>query len=142
MALNLHKIAGNALAIVNDWQEMIFTQISSKYEAGNRDPIITETTVTLKGKLQPANDQEIQQLGFNLTDYQYFKIYITGTPTQLDTIRQLGCDTFICNNKKYKISGNRPWDDGHWRKAYCYLIDIIPTDEDDNGSSELTGNRE
>lgn len=128
MALNLHKIIGGSLAVVNDWQEMVFTKITSQYTSESRDPVIIETELTLKGKMQPLSMSDIYQLGLSTTSYQYYKIFVTGKPTQLLQAQQIGSDTFICNGNKYKVIGNLPWDDGGWREAICYLDEEVGDD--------------
>lgn len=138
MAINLHNIIGDALSIVNDWQEFVFTKTVQSWSVNSREPSITTTTETIKGKLQPANNQEVEALGFDVNTYQYYKIYVSGEPTQLDRVRQLGSDTFICNNMKYRIVGKFPWDDGGWRKAFCYLEEEIKPSE--NNEVENDGN--
>ena len=123
--LNLHNIVGDALTVVNAWQTMIFTKKTVEWTIGSRDPVVTEKTVEVKGKLQPVNTQDIEALGLDVTTYQCFKIYLSGTPTQLDKVRQLGSDTFECNGLKYKLTGKMPWDDAGWRKGICYLDDKV-----------------
>ncbi len=130
MALNLHKIAGNALTIVNDWTTMVFTTSHVIWSRESRDPVETTDTFTVQGKIQPANSQDLHELGVNLAEYEYFKCHLSGTPTQMNRMRQLGCDLFVANGYKYKIVGKMPWDDGGWRKFFCYRIEFVgATDE-------------
>ena len=133
MSLNIHNIIGDALTVVNDWHTMTFTKSSVGWSVDSRDPVITTETVELKGKMQPASTQDVEQLGLDVNTYQFFKIYLTGTPTQLDRVRQLGSDTFECEGMKYQLTGKYPWDDGNWRKAFCYLIEEVedPVNPDD-----------
>lgn len=119
--LNLHNIVGDPLTCVNAWQTMTFTKTTVEWVETSRDPVTTTEEVVVKGKLQPVNTQDIEALGFDVNTYQYFKIYLSGTPTQLDRVRQLGSDTFICNNLEYHLTGKMPWDDAGWRKGFCYL---------------------
>lgn len=122
MSLNLHKIVGDALTCVNDWSVLVFTKRDTQYVPGQRDPVITVHTETVKGKIQPASLQEMRETGFNQTEYQYFKIFISGTPTQMDRLRQWGADTFTNNGYTYKIVAKEPWDDAGWREVYAYRI--------------------
>lgn len=123
MSLNLHNVVGDALTIVNDWQTLIFTKTSVSWAVSSRTPTKTTSTLEVKGKIQPANLQELRETGFNLQEYQYFKIYISGEPTQLDKLRQFGSDTFTCNNYTYKIVAKEAWEDAGWREAYAYRIE-------------------
>lgn len=135
MALNLHEIAGNALTVVNDWVEMVFTMTDVRWDISSRDPIKTKSTITLRGKIQPASAQDLHELGFNLAEYEYFKAHVTGTPTQLDRLRQRGCDTFKCGDYEYKIVGKMPWDDGGWRKFFAYRMKYMGEGTDETESS-------
>ena len=135
MALNLHEIAGNALTVVNDWVEMVFTMTDVRWDISSRDPIKTKSTITLRGKIQPASSQDLHELGFNLAEYEYFKAHVTGTPTQLDRLRQRGCDTFKCGDYEYKIVGKMPWDDGRWRKFFAYRMKYMGEGTDETESS-------
>ena len=128
--LNLHNIVGNALACVNAWKIMKFTKTKVEWDVSSRDPINVIETVEVKGKLQPVNTQDVEALGFDVNTYQYFKIYLSGTPTQLDRVRQLGSDTFICENLEYHLTGIMPWDDEGWRKGFCYLDKKIKEDNE------------
>lgn len=123
MALNIHELIGDALTVVNDWKEFIFTRTTQEWVVGELEPEETSEEIVLKGKLQPASINDIMQLGVNFINKQYFKIYVSGTPTELDRVQQIQSDTFICDGFKYRIVGKFPWDDGGWRKAFCYLDD-------------------
>lgn len=135
MALNIHNIIGDALTVVNDWKTFTFTKTTQEWVVGKLVPETTTEVIELKGKLQPASSNDIMQLGVNFIDKQYFKIYVTGTPTQLDRARQLQSDIFECEGFKYRVVGKFPWDDGGWRKAFCYLDEKVeettPTDPTD-----------
>lgn len=123
MSLNLHAVVGDALTIVNDWQTLTFTKTSVEWKKSSMTPTKTEETLEVKGKIQPASLQELRETGFNLQEYQYFKIFITGEPTQLDKLRQFGSDTFVCAGYTYKIVAKEPWDDAGWREAYAYRME-------------------
>lgn len=127
--LNLHNIAGRALAFVNPWKEMTFTKTSTQWTSASRKPVTTTETVVLKGKLQPANLQQIAEMGFAVNEYQYFRLYLSADITQLDRIRQLGSDRFTCEGKRYIIVAKEDWlDNDGWREAYCYLEEIVTND--------------
>ena len=68
-------------------------------------------------------------MGYNLKEYQYYRVYLSLDATQLDTIRQLGSDTFICEGIKYRITDKSDWIQNGWREAYCY-VDSEVTDGD------------
>ena len=123
--LNLHEIAGSALAFVNPWKDMTFTKKTVTWATSSRTPTVTEATVTVKGKLQPANLQALAEMGYTLKEYQYYRVYLSLDATQLDTIRQLGSDTFICEGCVYRITDKSDWwsNDG-WRELYCYLDEL------------------
>lgn len=122
MSLNLHEIVGDSLTVVNDWKDLVFTKRFAKWDKSSREPEITTSTLTLKGKKQPANLQELRETGFNLQEYQYFKFFISGEPTQLDRLRQFGSDTFTCEGCTYQVVAKEPWDDAGWREFYAYLV--------------------
>ena len=122
MSLNLHNLVADALTIVNDWQNLVFTKTLTVWEVSKRVPTKTTSRLVARGKLQPASAQDLHELGFDITAYEYFRLYMTGDPTQLDQIRQFGSDTFTCNGYTYKIVGKMPWDDAGWREAYCYRM--------------------
>jgi hypothetical protein len=119
--LNLHSIAGNALAFVNPWQDMIFTKKSVVWSKNSRTPTVTESSITVQGKLQPANLQTLVELGYNLKEYQYWRVYLNLDATQIDSIKQLGSDTFVCNGLIYRITDKSDWIQNGWREAYCYV---------------------
>lgn len=122
MSLNLHNIVGDALTIVNDWQTLVFTKTSVEWQISSREPTKITSTLEVRGKIQPASLQELRETGFNLQEYQYFRIFISGEPTQLDKLRQFGSDTFICGGYTYQIVAKEAWDDAGWREAYAYRV--------------------
>lgn len=126
--LNLHNIAGNALAFINPWKDMIFTKKSVTWAHNSRQPVVSETSVSVKGKLQPANLQTLAEIGYNLKEYQYWRVYLNLDATQLDTIKQLGSDTFICDGLKYRITDKEDWIQNGWREAYCYVDEEVSND--------------
>ena len=124
--LNLHEIAGSALAFVNPWKEMTFTKKTVVWAENSRQPTVSEQTVTVQGKLQPANLQTLAEMGYALKEYQYYRLYLSLDATQLDTIRQFGSDTFTCEGGTYRITDKSDWwsNDG-WREVYCYLDEEV-----------------
>ena len=126
--LNLHNIAGNALAFINPWKDMTFTKKSVTWAQNSRQPVVSETSVSVKGKLQPANLQTLAEIGYNLKEYQYWRVYLNLDATQLDTIKQLGSDTFICDGLKYRITDKEDWIQNGWREAYCYVDEEVIND--------------
>lgn len=120
MSLNLHALVGDALTIVNDWKQLVFTKTVTTWIVSSRTPTTTKEYLVLKGKIQPASTQEIKQLGVDVTAYEYFRVYMTGQPTQLDRIRQFASDTFTCDGYTYRIVAKQPWDDAGWREVYAY----------------------
>lgn len=126
--LNLHNIAGNALAFINPWKDMTFTKKSVTWAQNSRQPVISETSVSVKGKLQPANLQTLAEIGYNLKEYQYWRVYLNLDATQLDTIKQFGSDTFICDGLKYRITDKEDWIQNGWREAYCYVDEEVSND--------------
>lgn len=126
--LNLHDIAGNALAFVNPWQDMVFTKKTVVWSENSRTPNVTETSITVQGKLQPANLQTLAELGYNLKEYQYWRVYLNLDATQIDSIKQLGSDTFICGGLKYRITDKMDWIQNGWREAYCYVDEEVSND--------------
>ncbi len=126
--LNLHNIAGNALAFINPWKDMTFTKKSVTWAQNSRQPVVSETSVSVKGKLQPANLQTLAEIGYNLKEYQYWRVYLNLDATQLDTIKQLGSDTFICDGLKYRITDKEDWIQNGWREAYCYVDEEVSND--------------
>lgn len=142
--LNLHSIAGNALDFINPWKDMVFTTKTVSWATNSRKPTVVEQSITVQGKLQPASPQTLQQLGFNLQEYQYWRVYLNLDSTQLDMIRQLGSDTFTCEGIKYRIVAKEDWWQDGWREAYCYVDDVIeeptptptPPDNNEGGSND------
>lgn len=122
--LNLHNIAGSALAFANPWKEMVFTKKTVAWNASSRTPTVSEESVTIQGKLQPANLQTLAEMGYALKEYQYYRLYLSLDATQLDTIRQLGSDTFTCEGGIYRITDKSDWIQNGWREAYCYLDSV------------------
>lgn len=122
MSLNLHNIVGDALTVVNDWQTLVFTKTMVSWSTYSRTPTKTNVSLTIEGKIQPASLQELRETGFNLQEYQYYKVYVSGKPTQLDKLRQFGSDTFLCNGYTYKVVAKEPWDDAGWREFYAYRV--------------------
>ena len=141
--LNLHSIAGNALNFINPWKDMVFTTKTVSWATNSRKPTVVEQSVTVQGKLQPASPQTLQQLGFNLQEYQYWRVYLNLDSTQLDMIRQLGSDTFTCEGVKYRIVAKEDWWQDGWREAYCYVDDVVeesaPTPQDNNEGGSNDG---
>ena len=123
MSLNLHDIVGEALTVVNDWQTLVFTKTSVEWQTSSREPIKNTYVLEVRGKIQPASLQELRETGFNLQEYQYFRIFISGEPTQLDRLRQFGSDTFTCGGYTYQIVAKEAWDDAGWREAYAYRVE-------------------
>lgn len=122
LGLNLHEIAGNALTMVNPWKDMTFEKSETKWVEGSRKPEVVKSTVTVQGKLQPASLQQLAEMGFALNEYQYFRVFLSLDATQLDRIRQLGSDRFICEGNQYRIVAKEDWlDNNGWREVYCYL---------------------
>ena len=140
--LNLHSIAGNALAFINPWKDMVFTTKTVSWSPNSRKPTVVEQSVTVQGKLQPASPQTLQQLGFNLQEYQYWRVYLNLDSTQLDMIRQLGCDTFTCEGIRYRIVAKEDWWQDGWREAYCYVDDVVeesvqtPIENNEGGNND------
>lgn len=118
--LNLHDIAGSALAFINPWRDLTFTRTQVEWQTGSREPVTTTSTVTVKGKLQPANGQSLSQLGFNLAEYEYYRLYLSMDATHLDRLKQLGSDTFTCEGKTYRLVEKLNWLQDGWRETYCY----------------------
>lgn len=126
--LNLHNIAGNALAFVNPWRDMVFTKKEAVWNKNSRKPVVSESSVSVKGKLQPANLQTLAEIGYNLKEYQYWRVYLNLDATQIDSIKQLGSDTFVCDGLKYRITDKEDWLQNGWREAYCYVDDEVSDD--------------
>lgn len=127
--LNLHDIVGDALAELNPWKDLVFTTTKVEWVQGSRQPTRTTEEVTVKGKIQPANQQELGEMGYAVTEYQYFTFWVSFTATQADRLRQLGCDTFTVDGEKYKVVGKDDWIQDGWRQGYCYLVKVERTEE-------------
>lgn len=127
--LNLHSIAGNALAFVNPWVDMVFTKKEVSWSQNKRVPDVVESSVSVKGKLQPANLQTLAEIGYNLKEYQYWRIYLNLDATQIDSIKQLGSDTFVCNGLRYRIADKEDWIQNGWREAYCYVDEEVQNND-------------
>ncbi|MBR2771615.1 MAG: hypothetical protein IKD78_06335 [Bacteroidales bacterium] len=123
MSLNLHALVGDVLTIVNDWQNLVFTKTLLEWTVGSDTPQRRTQRLVMRGKMQPANLGELKQLGVNLTSYLYFKVFITGTPNQIDQLNQFAADTFTVGGYKYKVVATERWDDAGWREIYAYRID-------------------
>lgn len=130
--LNLHQIAGSALAFVNPWRELTFTKTSTVWTPDSRVPQTTTQTVTVQGKLQPANLQSLAEMGYTLREYQYWRVYLNLNATQLDKLRQLGSDTFVCEGNTYKITDKSDWEQCGWTEAYCYLDEVNNEEGEEN----------
>lgn len=129
--LNLHNLVADALEVLNPYQEFVFTKTTTQWEAGKRTPKVTTSTITLRGKMQPASLQELRETGFDLQAYQYYKLFISSDITQLDKVRQLGSDTFTCDGLRYRIVAKEDWfTSSGWRETYCYLDEQV---EEENG---------
>lgn len=122
--LNLHNIAGGALAFVNPWQTMTFTKVKVTWKTDSRTPVTEMESVEVQGKMQPANLQTLAEMGYTLREYQYWRIYLNLDATQLDKLRQLGSDTFVCDGCTYRITDKTDWIQNGWREAYCYLDEV------------------
>lgn len=128
--LNLHEVVGDALSFLNPWQDLAFTKTTVNWVQGQREPEKTTESVTVKGKLQPANLQTLGEMGYALQEYQYWRVYLSLDATQLDRLRQLGSDTFKINNDSYRITDKEDWIQNGWREAYCYLDKVENTTDD------------
>lgn len=135
MSINLHELVGDTLTIVNDWQTLVFTKTLVVWNVGRDTPTPTTKRLIMRGKIQPASLAELRELGLILNNYQYFKIFITGTPTQIDRLNQFGTDTFTCGGYKYKIVAGERWDDAGWREMYAYRIN---TDNEDGNTNTIS----
>ena len=120
MSMNLHALVGDALTVVNDWKNLVFTKVITTWVVSSRVPTKTKEHLVVKGKIQPMGTQEVKQLGVDVTSYEYFRIYMVGTPTQIDRLRQFGSDTFTCDGYTYRIVSKQPWDDAGWREVCAY----------------------
>lgn len=119
--LNLHQIAGSALAFVNPWRDFNFIKTSTTWTPDSRKPLIVQEIMTVKGKLQPANLQTLAEMGYTLREYQYWRVYLDLNATQIDKIRQFGADVFTCDGGTYRITDKMDWQQNGWTEAYCYL---------------------
>ena len=120
---NINDLVRQAQSHLYPNQQLTFTNTSIEWTQNSREPTEVNTTITLLGRLQPLDPAIYQQLGFNINEYEYFRVYISNiTPTQADQIRELGTSEFIYNNLKYRIVGKLPYDTNGWRELYCYLI--------------------
>ena len=117
--LNLHNIAGGALAGLNTWQEAKFTRTLVNYQTGEE----TATTFTLQVKLQPASLYALEQLGYNVTDYQYYKIFASGDVRTLESLEGNKADTFELAGKVYKIVAVMDWSGCGFRECYAYKME-------------------
>ena len=134
MSLNLHNLVGDALTIVNDWQNLVFTKTLVEWVVGKDTPTKRTRRLVMRGKIQPASLAELREIGLNLDNFQYYKIFITGTPTQIDRLNQFASDTFTCGGYKYKIVAGERWDDAGWREMYAYRIN---TDNEDGNTNTI-----
>lgn len=125
--LNLHAVVGDALSFVNPWKDMIFTKTTVEWQKNsyNRVPEKKTSTFTIKGKLQPASSQDLAEMGFNVKEYQYYRLYLSLDVTQIDTLRQLGADNFVCDGIKYRVVAKEDWMQNGWREAYCYAEGVV-----------------
>lgn len=125
--LNLHAVVGDALSFVNPWRDMVFTKTSVEWKKNSisRVPEKKTSNLTVKGKLQPANTQDLAEMGFNVKEYQYYRLYLSLDVTQVDTLRQLGADTFVCGGVKYRVVAKEDWTQNGWREAYCYAEGVV-----------------
>lgn len=135
--LNLHNVVAGALAPLNPFKTLVFTKKTVEWSPDSFTPKETVSTVTVQGKVQPASLQELRQTGFNLQEYQYFRVFLSLDATQLDRVRQLGSDEFECEGLKYRIVSKEDWIQNGWREAYCYLVDTSDQSVDgESGGSE------
>lgn len=137
IGLNLHNVVAGALAPLNPFKTLVFTKKTVEWSPDSFTPKETVSTVTVQGKVQPASLQELRQTGFNLQEYQYFRVFLSIDATQLDRVRQLGSDEFECEGMKYRIVAKEDWIQNGWREAYCYLVDTSDQSVDgENGGGE------
>lgn len=121
--LNLHEAVADSLAELNPWQQLTFTKTATVWTPDARTPTETTSTIILYGKIQPADAQEVLQLGFDITSYQYYRIFISADITQIDELRQLGADIFTTENGDiYKVVAKNDWFQNGWREGYAYLM--------------------
>ena len=129
MSINLHELVGDVLTIVNDWQHLVFTKTLVEWSTDSETPKRQTLRLVMRGKMQPASLADLRELGLNLNSYQYFKFFITGTPTQIDQLNQFGSDKFTCNGYTYKVVAGERWDDAGWREIYAYRMNTDETDD-------------
>lgn len=128
--LNLHNTVADALAVINPWQDLTFKKTVTEWTKNARTPTVTETEISLKGKIQPADLQTVAKLGFDVNAYQYFTVFISADVTQIDRLRQLGADVFTTENgDKYQLVAKSDWIQNGWRQGYAYLIEAGAKDE-------------
>lgn len=129
MVFNINNIVRSNQASLYPNQEIIFENIKVEWKLESREPVKTKDIVILQGRLQPVDTQTLEQLNFNITEKQYFRLYLSSiNETQADKIRQLGTTTFFVGNIQYQIVGKLPWDTNNWRELYCYVIDKVVDD--------------
>lgn len=126
--MEINNIVSNTLSAAFPRQQFIFTNTKVEWKKDSRQPLKTTETLTLTGRMQPANYATISRLGFNINNYELYTVYLSNlTITQIDKLKQLGCSTFTYNNETYKIIGKMGWDTNQWREFQCYRM------EADNG---------
>lgn len=129
MVFNINNIVRSNQASLYPNQEIIFENVKVEWKLESREPVKTKDIVILQGRLQPVDTQTLEQLNFNITEKQYFRLYLSSiNETQADKIRQLGTTTFFVGNIQYQIVGKLPWDTNNWRELYCYVIDKVVDD--------------
>lgn len=120
--LNLHNTVAEALSSLNPWKIMTFTKTFTEWSIDSREPTITTEKIELQGKIQPANNQDVIKLGFDVNSYQYYRVFISADITQIDRLRQLGSDTFVLDDgTKYRMVAKNDWIQNGWREGFCYL---------------------
>lgn len=129
MSINLHELVGDVLTIVNDWQNLVFTKTLTEWKIDSETPTRKTKRLVMRGKMQPASLADLRELGLNLNSYQYFKFFISGTPTQIDQLNQFASDTFTCGGYTYKVVAAERWDDAGWREIYAYRIETDTSDD-------------
>lgn len=129
MSINLHELVGDVLTIVNDWKHLVFTKTLLEWRTDSETPTRQTKRLVMRGKMQPASLADMRELGLNANTYQYFKIFISGTPTQIDQLNQFAADTFTCDGYTYKVVAAERWDDAGWREIYAYRINTEESDD-------------
>lgn len=123
---NINNITRQALSSLYPNQDITFFNEKVEWISEEREPIRYREEVRVQGRLQPLSPALVYQLGFNINEHEYYRLYISDiTPTQADLVRQLGTTTFIYNNLVYNVVGKLPYDTNGWRELYCYLTDKI-----------------